>query len=536
MSYASLYRGDALSVLLLLREEVRERLKEGSAKGESERDDVERMNDLMAFWEWVDAEYKREHGEEKDFTEMVKKEENLGIVDMCTNKDYFQYWVQKAQEQQGVDVHALWSDWRHRVKWNRIIDAVSRAMACSELIGDGVVLPLSRASSCCQACGLSQPSSDHHSPLVRCTSCGLTVHEDCVSDAVSRDAFLCDKCSFLISGGHPSFVHCCICYASDGVLYRCQSDANTPVFCHLWCAICHSDVSVTNAASMTLSVKPLPSYEGVSFSLPSTSKRTHYTEGSLPPPPSFYRPNGEYSVPLRVRVKEKAKEQLAPECKVYHQERAFLLTSVASSTQSKGGASKDPSSKNTLCYICSLPVGSTVHCADASCSRSFHVRCLWVTGGAVRLPCANSDDTQHRASVEAFCHCHVEAFCHRHSNLHFSRWIRTVRTRNAHRLPCPLNASKTNRCDCCGLGDVCPKQESHATWLEKDRADIEVLSDLVATEATRDYAIREGGRGKWWRCVGCGCKVHATCSMKERDTPLFVRHNVQCTHYSFSCL
>ena len=435
----------------------------------------------------------------------------------------------------------------------------------------------------CQICHVALEESDTTATTtIRCAICECEVHRDCLLRP-ARTPFHCDKCLFLLNGGHPSFLHCCVCYASDGFLFRCQS-GNTPIFSHLYCAACHSGLSFHFDDSLPIRLEGLDTFEGERFPPPPHYK-THYTETAGIPPPPFAYTVESYLRPPTVRVQEKEEEKLPAGWKVDHVplpltfasvtavHPSFQLPLVPSMSQSviegvpsmtEGvpsmtqsvieGVTQEAAQETTqnitldtpqnisqsmtqgtpqnttqdttqpaLCYLCRLPIGTTLHCAYPNCPHVFHLRCLWLTGGSVQVATRSDSDPDNTPQSL------LNVVCHTHCKESFQSLLLTIQTRNAYRLSLPMKLPKEFRCDCCGLGTCCHARDVPCAWVEQNKGtDIQVLNEIFSTPPTPWNPSQRGARGAWWCCVGCGCIVHEVCGRMTQQVPIIISHGIHC--------
>ena len=67
-----------------------------------------------------------------------------------------------------------------------------------------------------------------------------------------------------------------------------------------------------------------------------------------------------------------------------------------------------------LCCICKLPVGNTRHCSQQGCKFSFHVTCLWYSGGDITIQLQEHEYVSSgiQPKLIAFCPLHTQVRIH----------------------------------------------------------------------------------------------------------------------------
>lgn len=527
----SFYSTDTLSTLLHILDVVKRALTANQPVGKAtpQKRVISRGNstELQAFWVRVDELYNADEkalraAEAGVEAAMEKVEEGVSADAVKAIRAANHRLVEKglcgarAVERESVtDLVSLQRRWGEHWLRKRVLTILRHLVYSSSF-----------PSNSCQVCHLTRNPSDPSSDaLLQCDVCGCEVHPSCLLRPPPTP-FRCDKCLFLLSGGHPSFLHCCVCFATHGFLFRCHADQNTPFFCHLLCAACHPGLSFRFDDGCSLLLEELDTFQGEPF-LPPPPHKAHYAETAGIPPPPFFPAQGRL-VSSTVRVRDKKPEVLPAAWQTAHTPPALALASITAvhpSSRSPLVSSVQfppvtPSTTPPLCYLCRLPVGTTLHCAHSNCPHVFHLRCLWLTGGSVHVATDNAHDTPPSP---------LRLLCHEHCGLCFQSLLQTIRTRNAERLPCPTKRSREFRCDCCGFGDCCCACDVPCDWAKQgNQTDLQVLNAIFSTPSTSCNAPQRGARGAWWCCVGCGCTVHALCSGKQEQVPIAVQNGIRC--------
>ena len=74
-----------------------------------------------------------------------------------------------------------------------------------------------------------------------------------------------------------------------------------------------------------------------------------------------------------------------------------------------------------LCCICKLPLGQTRQCSQSNCQHSFHVLCLWYSGGDMTIELTNHEYVSSgiQPQLIAYCPLHSRVFIFIQSHVEF---------------------------------------------------------------------------------------------------------------------